>query len=57
MNSIGIEEGATFREPMPKCQCRWVVLMSYPPQTRLEKKCDWCKEQEQELANANQKEK
>ena len=42
MNSIGIKEGTTIKDCNP-CRCRWVTLLSYPPQYRLEKKCDYCK--------------
>ena len=48
MNSIGIPEGAEFREQMPKCTCMWVTLLSYPPIHRLQKKCDYCKNAEKE---------
>ena len=48
MNSIGIPEGAEFREKMPKCTCVWVTLLCIPPIHRLETKCEYCKNAEKE---------
>ena len=44
MSSVGIPEGSSFQGS--PCHCLWISTASIPPMTRLEKKCDWCKAEE-----------
>lgn len=48
LNSIGLKEGHEIREEQPKCSCQWVTLLCIPPIHRLEKKCNYCRDADNE---------
>ena len=48
MDSVGIPEGTVFDSEFV-CECIWLCLTSYPPKYKLEKKCDLCREKENNM--------
>ena len=55
MTSIGMPEGEIlYTEDL--CGCLWTMLTSIPPQMKLERKCDKCKQKDKEIAMTTQEE-
>ena len=51
MNSIGISEGSIVYTQIT-CECEWVCLPTYPPKYKLEKKCEYCKQNDNMIFEA-----